>query len=142
VARVLIAGDVRVYLVSYIFYIIDYHICRDIFDRIDIMYCRLPYVSRGVLPLKTPAPLYIYTSIKQYNHLTFDGTPLSNSLTQLITTYQHANVREKKDDRKVLQPALQTATSSAFHWQAHICAYPEVTFLCHLSKHLRAVSAY
>jgi hypothetical protein len=42
------------------------------------MYCRLPYVSRGVLPLKTPAPLYICTSIKQYNHLTFGGTPLSN----------------------------------------------------------------
>jgi hypothetical protein len=30
------------------------------------------------LPLKTPAPLYICTSIKQYNHLTFGGTPLSN----------------------------------------------------------------
>jgi hypothetical protein len=29
-------------------------------------------------PLKTPAPLYICTSIKQYNHLTFGGTPLSN----------------------------------------------------------------
>jgi hypothetical protein len=42
------------------------------------MYYKLSYVSRGVLPLKTPAPLYICTSIKQYNHLTFDGTPLSN----------------------------------------------------------------
>jgi hypothetical protein len=69
---------VRVYLVGYIFCTIDYHICRDIFGRIDIMYCRLPYISRGVLPLKTPAPLYICTSIKQYNHLTFGGTPLSN----------------------------------------------------------------
>jgi hypothetical protein len=46
---------------------------------IDIMYYRLPYVSRGALSLKTPAPLYIYTSIKQYNHLIFDGTPLSNT---------------------------------------------------------------
>jgi hypothetical protein len=43
------------------------------------MYCRLSYVSKGVLPLKTPAPLYICTSIKQYNHLTFGGTPLSNN---------------------------------------------------------------
>jgi hypothetical protein len=43
------------------------------------MYCRLPYVSRGALPLKTPTPLYICISIKQYNHLTFGGTPLSNS---------------------------------------------------------------
>jgi hypothetical protein len=62
------AGDVRVYLVGYIFYIIDFHICRDIFGRIDIMYCRLPYVSRGVLPLKTLV-LYIYQSrgTMQYN---------------------------------------------------------------------------
>jgi hypothetical protein len=78
VARVSTAGDVRVYLVGYIFCIIDYHICRDIFGRIYIMYCRLSYVSRGALPVKTPAPLYICTSIKQYNHLTFNGTPLSN----------------------------------------------------------------
>jgi hypothetical protein len=40
-------------LIDYIFCIIDYHICRDIFGKIDIMYCRLPYVSRGGLPLKT-----------------------------------------------------------------------------------------
>jgi hypothetical protein len=63
-------GDVRVYLVGYIFCIIDYHICRDIFGRlyillidyhicrdifgmIDIMYYKLSYVSRGTLPLKT-----------------------------------------------------------------------------------------
>jgi hypothetical protein len=71
-------GDVRVYLVGYILCIIDYHICQDIFGRIDIMYCRLAYVSKCALPLKTPAPLYICTSIKQYNHLTFGGTPLSN----------------------------------------------------------------
>jgi hypothetical protein len=51
--------SVRVYLVGYILCIIDYHICRDIFGRIDIMYCRLPYVSRGALPLKTLV-LYIY----------------------------------------------------------------------------------
>jgi hypothetical protein len=75
---------IRVYLVGYILCIIDYHICRDIFGRIDIMYCRLPYVSRGVLPLKTPAPLYICTSIKQYNHLTFGGTSLSNMVIRAI----------------------------------------------------------
>jgi hypothetical protein len=50
---------VRVYLVGYTFCIIDYHICRDIFGRLDIMYCRLSYVSRGTLPLKTLV-LYIY----------------------------------------------------------------------------------
>jgi hypothetical protein len=48
------------------------------------MYCRLSYVSRGVLPLKTPAPLYICTFIKQYNNLTFSDTPLSNfNITKL-----------------------------------------------------------
>jgi hypothetical protein len=52
-------GDVRVSLVGYIFCIIDCHICRDIFGRIDIMYCRLSYISGGVLPLKTLV-LYIY----------------------------------------------------------------------------------
>jgi hypothetical protein len=52
-------GGCRVYLVGYIFCIIDCHICQDIFGRIDIMYCRLPYVSRGALPLKTLV-LYIY----------------------------------------------------------------------------------
>jgi hypothetical protein len=47
------------------------------------MYYNLSYVFRSVLPLKTPAPIYIYiyTFIKQYNHLTFDGTPLSNSFS-------------------------------------------------------------
>jgi hypothetical protein len=55
------AGDVRVYLVDYIFCIIDCHICRDIFGRIDIMYCRLSYVSRSVLLFKTLV-LYIYRS--------------------------------------------------------------------------------
>jgi hypothetical protein len=54
---------VRVYLIGYIFYIIDCHIYRDIFGRIDIMYCRLPYVSGGVLPLKTLI-LYIYNAIQ------------------------------------------------------------------------------
>jgi hypothetical protein len=39
------AGDVRVYLVGYIFYIIDYHICRDIFGRLYILYNRLSYMS-------------------------------------------------------------------------------------------------
>jgi hypothetical protein len=50
-APVVTAGDVRVYLVVYIFCIIYYHICQDIFGRIYIMYYRLPYVSRCVLPL-------------------------------------------------------------------------------------------
>jgi hypothetical protein len=79
-----IFGCVRVYLVDYIFCIIDYHICRDIFGRIDILYCRLSYISRDVLLLKTPAPLYICTFIKQYNHLTFGGTPLSNMVIRAI----------------------------------------------------------
>jgi hypothetical protein len=48
-------------LVGYIFYIIDCIYVWDIFSRIDIMYCRLPYVSRDVLPLKTLV-LYIYRS--------------------------------------------------------------------------------
>jgi hypothetical protein len=77
-------GNVRVYLIGYIFCIIDYHICRNIFGKIDIMYCMLSYVSRGVLPLKTPAPLYICTSIKQYNHLTFGDTSLSNMVIRAI----------------------------------------------------------
>jgi hypothetical protein len=67
-ASAVTAGDVRVYLIGYIFCIIDYHICQDIFDRIDIMYCRLSYVFRGGLPLKTLV-LYIYRSrdTMQYN---------------------------------------------------------------------------
>jgi hypothetical protein len=67
-ATTVTAGDVRVYLIGYIFCIIDCHICQDIFDRIDIMYCRLPYVSRGALTLKTRV-LYIYRSrgTMQYN---------------------------------------------------------------------------
>jgi hypothetical protein len=62
------AEDIRVYLIGYILCIIDCHICRDIFGRIDIMYCKLPYVSRGVLPLKTLV-LYIYRprGTMQYN---------------------------------------------------------------------------
>jgi hypothetical protein len=81
VARISTAGDIKVYFVGYIFCIIGYHICQDIFSMIDIMYCRLSYVSRGVLPLKTPILLYIYTVIKQYNHLIFDSTPLSNKIS-------------------------------------------------------------
>jgi hypothetical protein len=46
-------------LVDYIFCIIDYHICRDIFDRIDIMYCTLSYVFRCVLRLQDSCTLYI-----------------------------------------------------------------------------------
>jgi hypothetical protein len=60
--------SVRVYLIVYIFCIIDCHIYQDIFGSIDIMYCRLPYVFRGVLPLKTFV-LYIYRprDTMQYN---------------------------------------------------------------------------
>jgi hypothetical protein len=67
-APVVTAGGVRVYLVGYIFCIIDCHICQDIFSRIDIMYCRLSYVFGGALPLKTLV-LYIYRSrgTMQYN---------------------------------------------------------------------------
>jgi hypothetical protein len=36
---------VRVYLVGYIFCIIDYHICQDIFGRLYILYNRLLYMS-------------------------------------------------------------------------------------------------
>jgi hypothetical protein len=39
------AGDVRVYLVGYIFCIIDYHICGNIFGRLYILYNRLSYMS-------------------------------------------------------------------------------------------------
>jgi hypothetical protein len=52
------AGDVRVYLIGYIFCIIDCHIYRNIFGRIYIMYCKLPYVSRGALPSRL-CTLYI-----------------------------------------------------------------------------------
>jgi hypothetical protein len=64
--------SVRVYLIGYIFCIIDCHICRDIFGRIDIMYYRLSYVSRGALFLKTLV-LYIYRSrgTIQYNQQLF-----------------------------------------------------------------------
>jgi hypothetical protein len=35
---------VRVYLLGYILCIIDYHICRDIFDKLHILYNRLSYM--------------------------------------------------------------------------------------------------
>jgi hypothetical protein len=41
----LVTDSVRVYMVGYIFCIIDYHICRDIFSRLYILYNRLPYMS-------------------------------------------------------------------------------------------------
>jgi hypothetical protein len=48
------------------------HICQDIFGRIDIIYCTLPYVFRGVLPLKTLV-LYIYRprGTIQYNQQSY-----------------------------------------------------------------------
>jgi hypothetical protein len=55
-------GNVTVYLVGYIFCIIDCYICQDIFGRIYIIYSKLPYVSGGALPSKL---LYsIYTTRK------------------------------------------------------------------------------
>jgi hypothetical protein len=63
---VTVRGDVRLYLVGYIFCIIDCHICRDIFGRIYIMYYRLSFVFRGTLPLKTLV-LYIYISVESHN---------------------------------------------------------------------------
>jgi hypothetical protein len=44
-----------------VFYIIDCHICQYIFGKIDIIYCRLLYISENVLHLKTLI-LYIYRS--------------------------------------------------------------------------------
>jgi hypothetical protein len=58
-APTMTVGDVRVYLIGYILCIIDCHLCQGIFDIIDIMYYRLPYVSECVLPFKTLI-LYIY----------------------------------------------------------------------------------
>jgi hypothetical protein len=52
-APTIVVGDVRVYLIDYILCIINDHICRIIFGRIDIIYNRLSYVSRCTLPLKT-----------------------------------------------------------------------------------------
>jgi hypothetical protein len=60
-------GDVIIYLAGYIFCIIDCHICQNIFGSIDIIYCRLPYVSRGVLSLKTLI-LCIYRSRGTIQH--------------------------------------------------------------------------
>jgi hypothetical protein len=57
--RVMTVGGVIVYLIGYIFCIIDCRIYQNIFDMIDIMYCRLSYVSGCDLPLKTLI-LYIY----------------------------------------------------------------------------------
>jgi hypothetical protein len=81
------AGDVRIYLVGYIFYIIGCHICRDIFGRIDIMYYRLSYVSRGALPLKTLV-LYIYRprGIMQYNQQLY-ATILSQFIVSHFKIY-------------------------------------------------------
>jgi hypothetical protein len=58
--------NVRVYLIGYILCIKDCDICRDIFGRIYIMSCRLPYVSGCVLSFKTLI-LYIYQPRVQCN---------------------------------------------------------------------------
>jgi hypothetical protein len=52
-------GDVRVYLIGYTICIIDCHICQDIFDKINIMYYKLPYVYEGVLLPQDSYTLYI-----------------------------------------------------------------------------------
>jgi hypothetical protein len=49
-------------LIDYILCIIDWHICQDIFGKIDIMYYILPYVFRGALQHKNLI-LYIYHTI-------------------------------------------------------------------------------
>jgi hypothetical protein len=59
-APVVTTVDVRVYLVGYIFCIIDCNICQNIFGRIYIMYYRVPYVSEGALPFIKTLVLYIY----------------------------------------------------------------------------------
>jgi hypothetical protein len=56
--------DVRVYLICYILYIINWYICGYIFGRIDIVYYRLPYVSWDVLPLET---LILYIPVERHN---------------------------------------------------------------------------
>jgi hypothetical protein len=73
---------VRVYLLAYIFCIIDCHICRDIFGRIDIMCCRLPYVSKGALPLKTLV-LYIYRLRRPMQY----DQPTNNYKKSILSTW-------------------------------------------------------
>jgi hypothetical protein len=46
--KTIIVIVIRIYLIRYILCLIECHICQNIFGRIDIMYCRLPYVSRCV----------------------------------------------------------------------------------------------
>jgi hypothetical protein len=57
-ASAMTMGDVRVYLIDYIFCIINCHICWNTFDKIDIMYFRLSYIFGDALSLKTH---FIYT---------------------------------------------------------------------------------
>jgi hypothetical protein len=45
-------------------YILYNRLSQNIFNRIDIIYYRLSYVSRGVLPLKT---LTLFISVEMYN---------------------------------------------------------------------------
>jgi hypothetical protein len=90
-------------LVDYIFCIIDYHICRDIFGRIDIMFCRLPYVSRGALPLKTLV-LYIYRlrGIMQYNqqsYAIYSSDTLASEVSKFSKQSQSWKVEIKGDVR-------------------------------------------
>jgi hypothetical protein len=58
-ASAMATGDVSIYLVCWILYIIDCYMTQDIFCRIDIMCCWLPYVFGYILSLKTLV-LYIY----------------------------------------------------------------------------------
>jgi hypothetical protein len=71
-APVVTVGDIRVYLIDYILYIIDCQICPNIFDMINIIYCGLSYVSRAVLPLKAII-LYIYRPRATIQYITRMG---------------------------------------------------------------------
>jgi hypothetical protein len=85
-------------LVGYILCIIDCHICQDIFGRIDIMYCRLPYVSRGDLPLKTRV-LFIYTSQESQCNTT-------NNYTQsILLTWPQIMFRSSKSSTAFVRAA-------------------------------------
>jgi hypothetical protein len=104
-----------VYLVGYIFCIIDCHISQDILDIIDIMYCRLPYVSRTVLPLKTLV-LYIYRprGRMQYNqqlyaiYSSYRSKPLNNILLALFNLCRHFLYLYLIINQKVEQEMKQT----------------------------------
>jgi hypothetical protein len=78
-APVVTTRDVRVYLLGYIFCIINCHIYRDIFGRIDIMYCRL-----CVLPSRLLYYIYIDRDV-QYNTTNNYTQSILSTLSKLVT---------------------------------------------------------